>query len=540
MTLRGCYHGYLCGLCLVLGVAGMMAVPSAAAEDAGQLKARLYWDRSVVRAAREERLWLYVQDLSDTRPELSVTLTVPGGMELLDESSRELPAAAWEQRTIHIGGRGGNRSAEELHPSARLEWRVRCAAPLEGEVSVTVTGSGKAVSDVLPARVLAPLALQEMQYLPEPVPAQSDRIVGMIYCPLWKPGDHYGWDLLEGGAPWRKPALGWYDESLPEVTDWEIKWNVEHGVDFLLYCWYRAYGNEGKPVGQMLGHGIHEGLFNAKFQDRIKFAIMWTNTDYSGVASREDLLENLFPFWMGTYFKRPNYLTIDNKPLLAVYDMRRLIKDLGGEEAVRETLDLLRAACVAEGFDGLWITAESRHWWPDYLETMAACGFDASFAYCWNNVPDGATDEQARDTILSNLRGRKEWNLLPDIPTVSAMWDPTPWEQYAQTGRESTHYRMSPESFRLVCQEVKVLNDDLPEDSLARRVVLVDNWNEWGEGHYLSPCREHGFQYLDVLRDVFTDAPREHTDLVPEDLGLGPYDAAHKAWLEEAHKEVSP
>ena len=60
-------------------------------------------------------------------------------------------------------------------------------------------------------------------------------------------------------------------------------------------------------------------------------------------------------------------------------------------------------------------------------------------------------------------------------------------------------------------------------------MLLLDNWNEWGEGHYIAPHREFGFGYLDAVRNVFSDAPKQHVDLLPEDLGMGPYDKAYKA-----------
>ena len=39
-------------------------------------------------------------------------------------------------------------------------------------------------------------------------------------------------------------------------------------------------------------------------------------------------------------------------------------------------------------------------------------------------------------------------------------------------------------------------------------MLLLDNWNEWGEGHYIAPYREYGFGYLDAVRKVFSDASR--------------------------------
>ena len=54
----------------------------------------------------------------------------------------------------------------------------------------------------------------------------------------------------------------------------------------------------------------------------------------------------------------------------------------------------------------------------------------------------------------------------------------------------------------------------LPEDSLGRRMVLLANWNEFGEGHFLMPSALVGFGYVDALRDVFT-AGGPHADAVP-------------------------
>ncbi len=60
------------------------------------------------------------------------------------------------------------------------------------------------------------------------------------------------------------------------------------------------------------------------------------------------------------------------------------------------------------------------------------------------------------------------------------------------------------------------------------RKLLLDNWNEWSEGHYIAPHRQYGFGYLDAVRRVFSSAPDKHADLVPLDIGLGPYERRAK------------
>ena len=72
----------------------------------------------------------------------------------------------------------------------------------------------------------------------------------------------------------------------------------------------------GKPVtveDLRCPHGLHEALFNAKFQKHMKFALMFeTSIRWCG-TDETDMIENLMPFWMENYFKRENYLVIDDR-----------------------------------------------------------------------------------------------------------------------------------------------------------------------------------------------------------------------------------
>jgi hypothetical protein len=63
--------------------------------------------------------------------------------------------------------------------------------------------------------------------------------------------------------------------------------------------------------------------------------------------------------------------------------------------------------------------------------------------------------------------------------------------------------------------------------------VQLDNWNEWGEGHYIAPSREHGFGYLEAIRKTFAPNSTKPVNLLPEDLGMGPYESAYDRWLKE-------
>jgi hypothetical protein len=111
-------------------------------------------------------------------------------------------------------------------------------------------------------------------------------------------------------------------------------------------------------------------------------------------------------------------------------------------------------------------------------------------------------------------------DIIPQVVTVSQGW--SGWRD------EGSIWKIPPRQYETLLREAKRFVKTLPADALGSRMLLLDNWNEWGEGHYIAPHREYGFGYLDAVRRVFADAPQPHRDLVPADLGLGPYDTAYK------------
>lgn len=379
---------------------------------------------------------------------------------------------------------------------------------------------------LIPGVAYAQLASQpatkpaEQGQIPPPKPVRTSVLVGAHNCPLWEASSPQMWDQVVK-HPERTPALGYYDQSNPEVADWETKWAVEHGVSFFVYCWYRA--SKGDAVETKFSSAI-DALLKSRFVGQMKFAILWENQardpatwGRSGVSGEKDLLQNLMPFWLNRYFTHPSYLKIDNKPLLFIYDAHKLAGDLGGAQNVPRAFEQMREACRRAGFAGLYILGEYRGLNPKELRFRRELGFDYTFAYVWPIT----RPEQAAAMQLDFIRKTRHLNILPPVFTVSQGW--TGWQN------EGPLYRIPPHEFEGLLRQVKDIIASMPEKELGRKLLLLDNWNEWSEGHYLAPHRQYGFGYLDAVRRVFSDAPAEHTDLLPKDVGLGPYDAAYKA-----------
>ncbi len=363
-------------------------------------------------------------------------------------------------------------------------------------------------------------------YIPEPQPVETKILIGAHHCPLWEADKPAMWDQVVK-HPERTPVLGFYSQENPDVADWETKWAVEHGISFFVYCWYRD--GQGGPVKMRFASAIHDALFKSRYVSKMKFTIMWENQakGRAGVADEEDLLRNLLPFWIENYFRHPSYLKIDNKPLLFIYRPEFLVQDLGSVENVQAAFGKMRQACREAGFDGLYLLGEYRGLDANHLRLMKRLGLDYTFAYCWH-VQDNPTSQRAIATQLDYIAKTREMGILPEVVTVSQGW--SGWHD------EGSIWKIPPEDYKELLRKAKDVVQSFPASELGSKILLLDNWNEWSEGHYIAPHREYGFGYLDAVREVFSDAPKEHVDLVPDDLGMGPYDRAYKRHVEAGYR----
>lgn len=369
-------------------------------------------------------------------------------------------------------------------------------------------------------------------YVPEPKPAKTGLVVAAHYYPAWVKGGtslHRGFDGLHD-YPERTPIIGYYDGDNPEYNDWEIKWALEHGINCFVHCWYRRRDNVGSPVryeNLRLAQSLHHGFFRARYRDRMNFAIMFEAQNLWGASDREDMVKNLMPFWLENYFLRENYLKIDNKPVLFVYDYQNQLRDAFSDaDEQRRTFDKCREMACRYGFDGMLFAVEYRKDDLSVVEDYCARGYDFSFSYCWNikNADFGA--KEIMDEQMRKMRLRAD--AIPDwfAPTASAMWDPSPrFATMPQSFNPQSNpllWKLPPEDFRTLLRRIREMMRSLPEGSIGSRMVMLDNWNEWDEGHYIAPSLEFGFGYLQAVREALTECDNLPDYRLPHELGTDP------------------
>ena len=425
---------------------------------------------------------------------IHATLTLPDGVNRLTTTPEPVALAAGETR--------------------QLTWQIEAAQPLQTTATLTLDVARIVSTSASLSLTFTPrLALAHTGYVPIPQPVRGPFEIGAYYFPGWNTAER--WQPLTP-FPERRPLLGWYREGDPEVADWQIKWAVEHGITFFVYDWYWSQGR------RQLDHALHDGFFKARYRHLLKFCLLWANHNPPHTSSLTDCVA-VTRFWIENYFHRPEQLYVAGQPVVIIFAPSRLTEDLGAA-GVKPALDAMRAACRAAGLPGLRLIAcvgsagEAR--------VRAAEGYDAVTAYNWAGLGMiGAGNYAPYATLITGYR--RQWQQIsaqapvPLLPLpVSGGWDSRPWHGEGQWVR----YGRTPELFKRHLQDAK----EFLQQPAARgvKMLLIEAWNEWGEGSYIEPHCEFGFGYLDAIRDVFTAAPTRHDDATPADAGLGPYDMA--------------
>ncbi|MBN2308523.1 MAG: glycoside hydrolase family 99-like domain-containing protein [Candidatus Hydrogenedentes bacterium] len=343
------------------------------------------------------------------------------------------------------------------------------------------------------------------EYVPEPEPCPSDLVVGCYYfpghfaAPRWMPMRDARYPL---------PLLGYYRDGEPEVSDWHIKWAVEHGIDFFAFDYYHHYEN-GPNTGHNLA--LDQGFLEARYCDKMDFCLMWCN---EGGEERytEDHLLALARILTDRYFSRPNHLRIDGDNVLIVSRPDHFLASFGVEGTARVFEQMAQVSREA-GHGGLFPVAKGHN---DQAKLKAA-GFRAITAYNYPTAGMSAEQREAnRAPYADMVRGIEAiWKqvtdvgVLPYIVPVSPGWDSRPW--YGDRALVRTN--PSPRLYYEMCEAAKQYVD--PE----LRMVIAECWNEFGEGSYIEPTVQYGFGWLDAMRDAFCPDNPHHTDVVPASVG---------------------
>ena len=425
---------------------------------------------------------------------VTATLSVSDGLKIVGEA----------QATI---------DAISLYLPKTASWQVESSRPGPAQVTARLEGAGVAAVTSTAVIEFTPRPdVPQMSQVPEPRPVKSNYEVGAFYFPGWN--DMSRWSPILD-FPERKPVLGWYDESNPECADWQIKWAVEHGISFFMVDWYWSQGN------RHLEHWLHDAYMKAKHRKHLKWCMMWANHNRPNTHSPEDWKE-VTQYWIDNYFEMEEYYRIDGRPAVFVWAPYNIRRDVGGTEEATKLYAMSQEMARAAGHKGIYFVAMSSHESEASCRQLTAEGYEAFTSYHGFQL----AEKEARSTQFGFEEvvrtSPRVWQSADEragellyMPIVDSGWASQPWHR----GKARIISGRTPQLFGRLCQEAADY-----ADATGKKIITVGPVNEWGEGSYIEPYCENGFGDLAALRKAFCPAGDYPPNIIPSDVGLGPYD----------------
>jgi hypothetical protein len=317
--------------------------------------------------------------------------------------------------------------------------------------------------------------------------------------------------LFPGHEQPREPGeLGCYD--LLDANVRQAQADLAHKAGLAGFCWWH-YWFAGK---RLLERPFAEVLASGK--PDLPFCLGWANESWSGVwhgNPERVLMEQTYPGRIDEErhfgalepaFHDPRYLAVDGKPLFYVYKPRRIPQ-------CRRFVEHWQDLAVKSGLPGIHFVGEDVYIDSDPWDYRAN-GFDAVSP----NSPGVAFLRLARRRFLPQYLLPRLWHKARDFPVLHRYRDfarynrVTPghddfypsvlpnWDNTPRVGRRGFVLRdASPELFR---EQLHFAAAQVAHREPDRQIVFIKSWNEWAEGNYLEPDREHGQGWLDACRDA--------------------------------------
>jgi GT2 family glycosyltransferase/SAM-dependent methyltransferase len=296
--------------------------------------------------------------------------------------------------------------------------------------------------------------------------------------------------------------LGFYDLRVDQVADQQAELAKRYGLHGFCYFYYWFAGK------RLLDLPLERHLKSNK--PNIPFCLVWANENWT---RRWDGLENevlvgqqhsdeddrAVILDMMRYFRHPNYIRVNGRPMLLVYRIS-LFPD------IIRTTEIWRDQCLREGIGDIYLVQVESFEKAAAPADPAQFGFDASVEFPPHGMAVPINGQSKLnpdyDGLVSDYRETALKYLELEIPnhvrfrSVMPSWDNTPRRQHQAT----VYDHATPGAYQAWLESILVQTHE--QNFGEERIVFVNAWNEWAEGNHLEPDKRYGHGFLEATRNA--------------------------------------
>jgi hypothetical protein len=328
-------------------------------------------------------------------------------------------------------------------------------------------------------------------------------IVATTYYSLYP--DPHPWSWLEPMAV--HPLLGKYDVRDLIVIAKHIDWATGHGINTIVFSW-GIFGDNNEANKR-----AHENILNFlsnPLSSQVHFYLLYElphRLYAAGIYADENGLFHLnesdsnkwgiiiddFKLFNADFFRRENYLKIDNKPVVYLYWSKALRGDVPAFlNRIRETSEnsIFIICDYAEPGSATWIK-EGHPLIEEYVKY-----FDG-----WSVWTAGWPDPHIQEPVEENFpffleKGYSVWRGLADK-----------YNRYFIPSIIPGFINLRDKSFPILPRNLDMFNEELKialryASSINGKMIRIDTFNEFGEATGIEPTVEEGFTHLQILKSI--------------------------------------
>jgi hypothetical protein len=332
--------------------------------------------------------------------------------------------------------------------------------------------------------------------------------VGAFYFDGWSgplDGNKFG-GLVDG--PWsdRQPLSGWSDGTSTSIAT-QLRWAHRYGISFFMFDWY--YGTDTDPATPLnTALDLYRGLPG---HNDVGYALVYVNTGRFVVPAAE--WRTVVSQWATQDFTRADYARVDGRPLIMILDVARFNRQLGGANGVDRAIASLRTAAIRAGLSGVYVVGgiylDTRFDWNWFRTVPSTEDFDAFSQYSAPAAAGALSGPQPYPRLVKALEaawGKFASGSVPFIPDVVTGWDPRPWG--STIDGKLWWFTRTPAQIGAFVRDAVRFAKRRPQTSREpqtdRPLMLMEAWNELGEGAYVVPtvgsCHLYGAAIAAALR----------------------------------------